>query len=138
MSKPVRTLRVVNVSATRIGCACKKSKCLKMYCEYFAGQFLCSVQTCKCLSCSNRHKDDERRRQAISVARTKDVLIFEKHLQSRTKIIGDMVVTKSNGRISCRYKRSRCVMKYCDYFLSALTAVSPAAVVDVEILSDWL
>lgn len=28
--------------------------------------------------------------------------------------------------------------EYCDYFLSALTAVSPAAVVDVEILSDWL
>lgn len=34
------------------GCNCKKSHCIKKYCECFEGSVLCSAQ-CKCISCHN-------------------------------------------------------------------------------------
>jgi Tesmin/TSO1-like CXC domain, cysteine-rich domain len=113
---PLSSLCVVTGGGNRLGCACKKSKCLKRYCECFAGQLLCSEQACKCVSCSNRNENSEQRRQAMNTAHRKDILLFEKQPPSRTKRDGIVSVTKSNGRISCRCKRSRCVMKYCDCF----------------------
>jgi len=35
------------------GCTCKKSKCLKLYCQCFAASALCDKQKCKCESCKN-------------------------------------------------------------------------------------
>lgn len=39
-----------------IGCNCKKSKCLKMYCECFNLQILCS-QNCNCVGCGNMNEN---------------------------------------------------------------------------------
>lgn len=33
-------------------CNCRKSKCLKLYCECFAGGNICGV-TCSCVGCNN-------------------------------------------------------------------------------------
>lgn len=35
-----------------VGCNCRKSKCLKMYCECFHLQIFCS-QNCNCIDCGN-------------------------------------------------------------------------------------
>lgn len=39
-------------------CKCRKSKCLKLYCDCFANQSHCGIQ-CKCLECNNKEPNGE-------------------------------------------------------------------------------
>ena len=36
----------------KLKCNCKKSKCLKLYCECFSNQLFCSSE-CECCNCAN-------------------------------------------------------------------------------------
>ena len=56
--------------AAAVRCTCKRSKCLKRYCECFAADVACS-SACKCLDCGNVEEfsaERKRKRQAHSQA----------------------------------------------------------------------
>ena len=84
-------------------CNCKKSKCLKLYCECFAALRLC--ENCNCLDCNNNTANEKIRKQAINMTKERNPIAFQ------TK------VSYTKGHTSgCNCKQSRCLKKYCECF----------------------
>lgn len=98
-------------------CNCKKSKCLKLYCECFAALRLC--ENCNCLDCNNNAANDKVRKQAINITIERNPVAFQ------TK------VSYTNGHTSgCRCKQSRCLKKYCECFQGSVYCSSSCNCLD--------
>ncbi|KAM7275064.1 hypothetical protein ACFE04_016930 [Oxalis oulophora] len=54
------TGEVPSIAKHKKGCHCKKSGCLKKYCECFQANILCS-DNCKCVDCKNFEESEDRR-----------------------------------------------------------------------------
>ena len=79
----------------KTGCNCKKTHCMKMYCECFAAGRACTEE-CACYNCEN-HDANHEAEKARECSKTK--------------------TAKSKGRRGgCRCKRSQCQKKYCECF----------------------
>ncbi len=91
-------------------CNCKKSKCLKLYCECFARQAYC--QGCNCVNCHNVAKFKDARQKAIVGTLERDPNAFFRGSTQGT------VVNTSNQkhRKGCHCKKSECLKKYCECF----------------------
>lgn len=85
------------------GCTCKKSGCLKRYCECFARQEVCNGD-CKCVDCCNNNDSQEskdKREEGIH-----NVLIRNPHAFQQA----------TQRRHGCKCRRSGCVKKYCECY----------------------
>ena len=89
--------------AKRMPCNCRKSKCLKLYCECFSARIYC--EGCKCLDCKNIPDFETDREKAMKDARTKNPRAFDQ---------------QAGG---CRCKRSECLKKYCEVSCSRVAVV---------------
>ena len=95
----------------RVTCNCKKSKCLKLYCECFHALKYCSG--CNCYDCENRVGNDEIREAVIAAIKERNPDAFD----SKMKSDASGVKRHSNG---CHCKRSACLKKYCECFSLAI------------------
>src|SRR6185312_10061249 len=75
-------------------CSCKKSKCLKMYCNCFASSSHCAPE-CNCHECHNQ-------------VSSRDAEWLEAYNR------GNINPIFKEQEISCRCMQSRCVKKYCE------------------------
>ncbi|WOH12805.1 hypothetical protein DCAR_0832313 [Daucus carota subsp. sativus] len=102
-------------------CNCKKSKCLKLYCECFAAGVYC-VEPCSCQECFNKpiyedtvlatRKQIESRNPlafAPKVIRNSDVMIEVGEESSKTP-------ASARHKRGCNCKKSGCLKKYCECY----------------------
>ena len=99
-------------------CNCRKSRCLKLYCECFSAQVFCDG--CKCINCQNTPKHSEVRRRAIRETKNKNPNAFKEKIGS----------SKHNNGCTC--KKSRCLKKYCECFQNGVLCAAKCKCSDCE------
>ena len=79
-------LKVARDAKKAEGCNCRKSKCLKKYCECFQKKIQCSGATCRCLDCENRpppSASESKQQSSSEFSNQHEVpIIFKKKLDS--------------------------------------------------------
>ncbi|KAG5075097.1 hypothetical protein JHK84_056328 [Glycine max] len=102
-------------------CNCKKSKCLKLYCECFAAGVYC-IEPCACRDCFNKPIHVETVLQTRQQIESRNPLAFAPKVirssDSVSEIGDDLNKTPASARHKrgCNCKKSSCLKKYCECY----------------------
>jgi len=99
-----REIRIKESPEDLKGCNCKKSKCLKLYCDCFKANLLC--KNCACVGCHNDGYHTSQRNNAINE-------MLEKNPEAFSLKIGKQKKMHVTG---CNCKKTACLKKYCECF----------------------
>ncbi|CAN8268726.1 unnamed protein product [Cochlearia groenlandica] len=106
-------------------CNCKKSKCLKLYCECFAAGVYC-IEPCSCVDCFNKPIHEDIVLATRKQIESRNPLAFApKVIRSADSIMDagdDASKTPASARHKrgCNCKKSNCLKKYCECFQSGV------------------
>ncbi|KAL8047998.1 hypothetical protein ABFX02_07G034900 [Erythranthe guttata] len=102
-------------------CNCKKSKCLKLYCECFAAGVYC-VEPCACIDCFNKPIHEDTVLATRKQIESRNPLAFApKVIKGPDSLIetgDDSSKTPASARHKrgCNCKKSGCLKKYCECY----------------------
>ncbi|KAG6526808.1 hypothetical protein ZIOFF_016809 [Zingiber officinale] len=102
-------------------CNCKKSKCLKLYCECFAAGVYCS-EPCSCQECVNKPVHEETVLATRKQIESRNPLAFAPKVirtsESGLEVGDDDNRTPASARHKrgCNCKKSNCLKKYCECY----------------------
>ncbi|EPS72298.1 hypothetical protein M569_02460, partial [Genlisea aurea] len=103
------------------GCNCKKSKCLKLYCECFAAGIYC-VDLCACIDCFNKPVHEETVLATRKQIESRNPLAFAPKVirgsDQPSETMDDSSTTPASARHKrgCNCKKSGCFKKYCECY----------------------
>lgn len=102
-------------------CNCKKSKCLKLYCECFAAGVYC-VDSCSCRDCFNKPIHEDTVLATRKQIESRNPLAFAPKVIRTSDSAQDLGEDTSRTPASARHKRgcnckkSNCLKKYCECY----------------------
>lgn len=100
-------------------CNCKKSKCLKLYCECFAAGVYC-VEPCSCQECFNKPIHEDTVLQTRKQIESRNPLAFApkviKTSDSMQEDESSNTPASARHKRGCNCKKSGCLKKYCECF----------------------
>ena len=94
-------------------CNCKKTKCVRLYCDCFSKNRICG-EMCNCEGCDNRDEDSEERARIIREMELRNPFAFRPKLKTYEK--ADTML-HSRG---CTCKKADCIKNYCECFKSQI------------------
>lgn len=97
---------------TTMGCTCKKTKCLKLYCQCFAVKIYCGVN-CRCMVCHNVETHEKERLAAIRSILSRNPQAFEVKFK---KAVPDQTAVELAHKLGCKCRKSACMKKYCECY----------------------
>ena len=98
-----------NKKKERVACHCKKSKCLRLYCECFAKGLICGVD-CVCDGCHNTNELKDLREMVVQETLEKNPFAFKSKYK---KMKEDEKILHSRG---CNCSKTGCIKKYCECY----------------------
>ncbi|KAJ7525700.1 hypothetical protein O6H91_17G062100 [Diphasiastrum complanatum] len=101
-------------------CHCKKSKCLKLYCECFAAGVYCE-DSCLCHDCHNKLRFKEAVDSSRELIKSRDPMAFAPKIVSISSSSPSKQDERADRPVSrhkrgCNCKKSQCLKKYCECF----------------------
>jgi len=106
---------------TKIVCNCKKSKCLKLYCECFILGLYCDG--CNCSPCFNNVDNSEERNKVMELLKEKNPAAFKPKIDYN--IYDDKnKVEKTKHIRGCNCRQTQCLKKYCECYQSSVLCTS--------------
>ncbi|KAK2651511.1 hypothetical protein Ddye_011367 [Dipteronia dyeriana] len=104
-------------------CNCRRSKCLKLYCECFAAGVYC-VDSCACESCYNKPEYEDTVLDTRQQIESRNPLAFApkivKHAtDSPANVLDDgnwTTPASARHKRGCNCKKSKCLKKYCECY----------------------
>ena len=113
---------------THVKCNCKKSKCLKLYCDCFRVSKYCD--DCNCLDCNNCLEREAERTAAVNS-------ILERNPDAFAPRIKHDAESMTKGHLSgCHCKKSACLKKYCECFSAAVACTEKCRCMDCRNTSE--